>query len=91
MKIFSPEASGAATRFFIGYWIITGVDFYPAPFLLYLIPGPSPQVEKGNKNTLLLFYLYLFIVNKILNTNCTATNPNRTSSINWFLSVKINS
>ena len=23
---------GISTRFFIGYWIITGVDFYPAPF-----------------------------------------------------------
>jgi hypothetical protein len=38
MKIFSPEASGGATRFFIGYWIITGVDFYPAPF--FIVPHP---------------------------------------------------
>jgi len=43
MKIFSPEASGAATRFFIGYWIITGVDFYPAPFL----PHPWPFSTSG--------------------------------------------
>ena len=39
------------TRFFIGYWIITGVDFNPAPFFLNnLFKSPlSKKLFLGSK------------------------------------------
>ena len=49
------------TRFFIGYWIITGVDFNPAPFLFYLYPKEL-KIEKATisetLSTITIDFLY---------------------------------